>query len=65
MQIAKAAEWEGNLEATNEVVLRIPELAEYIAVQDDTRLLETLEEADFTISGNYSVMHTCRSTWSL
>ena len=51
MQIAKAATQEGNSQAAREVVLRIPALADYNAAQGDMRLLETLERADYTISG--------------
>lgn len=65
VQIARAAQWEDNLEAAKEVVLRIPELAEYIDVPDDTRLLETFEEAEFTLSGNHSLTLTCQPTWRL
>lgn len=51
MQIAKAANQEGNTQAAREVVLRIPALADYNAAQGDMRLLETLQRADYTISG--------------
>ena len=51
MQIAKAANQEGNAQAAREVVLRIPALADYNAAQGDMRLLETLQRAEYTISG--------------
>lgn len=51
VQIAKAAAQEENPDAAEEVVNRIPALAEMNAALGDTRLLETLEQSDWTISG--------------
>ena len=54
-QIAKAATDEGNVDVAQEVVARIPALADYKAAQGDTRLLETLERSDFQITGDASL----------
>ena len=40
------------MDVAQEVVARIPALADYKAAQGDTRLLETLERSDFQITGN-------------
>ena len=52
MQIAKAASDEGNGDVAHEVVARIPALADYRAAHGDTRLLESLERAEFKITGD-------------
>ena len=51
VQIAKAAAQEDNAAAAQEVVLRIPALANYRAAQGDPQLLETLAESGWIISG--------------
>ena len=60
MQIAKAATDEGNEDVAHEVVARIPALADYRAAHGDTRLLETLERAEFKITGDPPTAH---KTW--
>ena len=57
LQIAKAAADEGNEDVAHEVVARIPALADYRAAQGDTRLLETLERAEFKITGEAPQAH--------
>lgn len=48
----------------HEVVARIPALADYRAAQGDTRLLETLERAEFKITGDapetHNTGHACK-----
>ena len=57
MQIAKAAAQEDNEAAAQEVVLRIPALANYRAAQGDPRLLETLADSGWMISGAAYLAH--------
>ncbi len=57
MQIAKAAAQEDNVAAAQEVVLRIPALANYRAAQGDPQLLETLNESGWIISGAALLAH--------
>ena len=57
VQIAKAAAQEDNQAAAQEVVLRIPALANYRAVQGDPRLLETLANSGWMISGAAYLAH--------
>ena len=57
MQIAKAAAQEDNVAAAQEVVLRIPALANYRAAQGDPQLLETLADSGWIISGAALLAH--------
>ena len=55
VQIATAAAQEDNVAAAQEVVLRIPALANYRAVQGDPHLLETLADSGWIISGGVNL----------
>ena len=57
VQIAKAAAQEDNVAAAQEVVLRIPALANYRAAQGDPQLLETLADSGWIISGAALLAH--------